>query len=376
MAPTTLAPADAIAQTTQTEAAPVAAAPTANDKTYVAAAPRRPIGERNAGQASLSRAGAIDLAVAPSATIVAAPRSAPIEIARLSQPRLGGRAISDAPVWSQSATSAESRLSNAELSRVRAGQTRVLGASRPLTTTTVAPSARALQTSAPTLAERPVLGRAITSNSLSAPASKLTREAKKIAPTKARTAPAGTISKAVGSGKRLAPLDVDALAAKAAKLAPTQELVEIAPARLAKNNATPTPQMSALAAPRMSESASGLGVPSKKAGAAQTAPGKVVTGSLNGERVVALPRPDAAKRNRSVGGASIIAVPLDSALQINNAAPVPTSYRAEANMTLREVAARFGLPVELIAISNNWTSEMRVLRGMEVKLPRPARSLV
>ena len=358
-----------------TEVAPTQATPQASaPKTLVAKLPSRPIGQRNAGEANLSRAGAVNLAMTPASQIAPVRASAPIAVARFGLPHLSGRAISDAPAWSQSSAGDESRLSNAELSRARALKTRVLSAPRQLTAQISAPTARAraLQTSVPTLGERPILARAVTPNTMSVPAPKLTRQAQKRA---APLAPkAGTLSKAVAKTGRalpIAPPQATASPRKAENAQPAE--LEVAPAFVAKNNvkAAQAPQLSAPSTPRMSESASGLGTPSKLAKAVQRLTGKAQkVESQNGQRIAALPRPDAATRSRS--SAAIVAVPLNEPLQIaDSTAQIPTSYRAEQTTTLRAIAARFGLPVELVAISNGWTSEMKVLRGMEVKLPRP-----
>ncbi len=386
-------------QVAETEVTPTEVAPVqTTEKVLVAALP--PISRRNAGEASMSRAAAVDLALTSSSQMASvaadgARTMAPIEVARFSQPRLPGRIVSDAPVWSQHPQSDESRLSNAELVRVRSNKTRVLSANRSMNAmgATAPASARMLQTSAPTLSERPILGRTISQETVSAPASKLTRQVQKQSAPLAKSAPrAGTFSKAVPVTQRALPIAprMESLApapvAAFATTKTTDKVTELAvsPAFIAKNSVKPAaqaPQMSAPSAPRMSESASGLGVPSKLSKAvARLASKEQITQtptatrveSRNGERIAALPRPGAVNRQRS-GGAAIVAIPLNEPLQVADPTimPVPATYRAERTTTLRAIAARFGLPVELVAISNNWTSEMKVLRGMEVKLPRP-----
>ena len=393
-----------IAKTTPEEIAPEKGAPTETsttettpsvvvkvEPTRLAAAPSRPVGLRNSGEASMSHAAAVELALTPAsgAVIERARTSEPISVARFSQPELAGRNVTGAPAWSQHSAPDESRLSNAELSRVRAGRTRILNSASPISARVAeTKKARALQISAPTLGQRPVLSRAVTTDSVSAPASKLTREAQNTPLAPQKTSNSGTLSKAVATGQRLSPIapkTLDNQGATAATgatkpkvaSAPQQKVpLELAPEFMAKNAAAASvaaPQMSALSAPRMSDSASGLGVPSRSARLAQQSPAPQPESrkSLNGERVAAMPRPGAATRNRS--GASIVAVPLDAPLEISDATatPIPTSYRAERNTTLRAVAARFGLPVELVALSNGWAPDMKVLSGMEVKLPRP-----
>ena len=375
------------------------------EPTRLAEVPSRRIGDRNAGEASLSRA-AVELALSPAtdAPIQVARGSQPIAVARFSQPDGAGRDVAGVAVLSSNAGRDQSRLSNAELSRVRSNTTRVLSAIRPIAApkTQLAQPARAgtLQISAPSLEPRQVLSRAITADSIKAPAPKLTREAltrealtppleTKPAET-AKPAFSGALSKTVLASQRLAPIAPETGAKSAAtaatrgviaKAAPSSERakpIELAPAFMAKNRATSAqashqaPQMSALSTPRMSESASGVGVPSRISGAAPLPKTPVASAkTLDGERVAALPRPDAARRNRD--GAAIVAVPLDAPLEIADATatPIPASYRAERTTTLRAIAARFGLPVEMVALSNNWTSDMKVLSGMEVKLPRP-----
>ncbi len=390
IAPTEVAPTVEVTPTVEaapTDAAPIVeAAPTRTEPTRIARAFSLPIGQRNAGEASLSRAAAVELALTPTtgATIESARGSQPIAVARFSQPGLSGRMVTDVAVLSQSASVDESRLSNAELSRARAGKTRILNAARPIAANATEPTlARALQTSAPAVTERPILGRAVTADSVSTPASKLTREAQTtpLAPPKtAQAALAGTLSKAVANNQRLAPLAPEvgtnsALPAQTrgalSKAVASQQRakpIEVAPTRVARNSAS-APQLSALSAPRMNESASGLGVPSL---IPQTvANPTTAAASMNGERVAALPRPDAARRNRS--GASIVAVPLNAPLEISTATalPVPTSYRAERNTTLRAIAARYGLPVDLVALSNGLPTDAKVAIGTDVKLPRP-----
>ena len=365
-----------------------------DEKTRIAMNQSLPVSQRNGGQASLSRAAAIDLAVAaPSgAMIERAPGSQPIAVARFSQPSLSGRNVTDMPVMSQSA-SAQARLSNAELLRARPGKTRVLGAASVLRGAKIsAPvNARALQTSAPALAQRPILGRAVTADSIGAPASKLARQAQKPALAARANKPAlsGSLSKTVLSGQRLAPIAPEAVTKSGAQTAtssvPRDAVANAnsssqnavpqqteASARFARNGApNAAPQMSAPNRPRMSESASGLGVPERTL--AKAAPAlNSATKTLDQQRVAALPRPGAVTSNRT-GGALIVATPLNSPLEIaaSTALPTPTSYRAERNTTLRAVAARYGLPVELVAISNGLATDAKLAAGTEVKLPRP-----
>lgn len=102
----------------------------------------------------------------------------------------------------------------------------------------------------------------------------------------------------------------------------------------------------------------------------QKAVGKIRDAGLSKTRVkkqiAALPRPEKSN-NRNGRRAAITVSPIETSVQ--NA--IPAFHRVERETTLRAIAARYGVPVELLAAANNWTSEMRVLRGMTVKMPRP-----
>ncbi len=398
IAPTETANAPATPATSNETFAPESAVvPQRNEQTRLAMTSPVPVGQRNGGQASLSRAAAIELAVAtPGAAMIESARSsAPIAVARFSQPSLLGRSVIDIPVLSQSATGDESRLSNAELSRVRSSKTRVLNAARPIVGARLAEPSdlRALQTSAPALAPRPILGRAVTADSVSPPASKLTRQAQTpalAAPRTGQPALSGSLSKTVLAGRRLAPIAPETVTRSGAPTtndraargvisnaaAPSQRALplgtETAPARLAKNAApTVAPQMSAPSQPRMSDSASGLGVPERAV--AKTAPAKVgAAKTSDNARLAALPRPGAVTTN-STSGALIVATPMNGPLEIADSSeiPVPMFYRAQRNTTLRAVAARYGLPIELVAISNGLATDAKLAPGTEIKLPRP-----
>ncbi len=49
---------------------------------------------------------------------------------------------------------------------------------------------------------------------------------------------------------------------------------------------------------------------------------------------------------------------------------LPSFHQVRHHTTLRAVAQHYGLPVELVAAANNWTTDMRVIPGMRVQLPR------
>ena len=49
---------------------------------------------------------------------------------------------------------------------------------------------------------------------------------------------------------------------------------------------------------------------------------------------------------------------------------LPAYHQVRHHTTLRAVAQHYGLPVELVAAANNWTTDMRVIPGMKVQLPR------
>ena len=83
-------------------------------------------------------------------------------------------------------------------------------------------------------------------------------------------------------------------------------------------------------------------------------------------KIAALPRAEKS-RARNQRAAAITVAPIQASVQN----PIPTRHRVERTTTLHAIAARYGMPVELVAAANHWPAEMRVLRGMTVKLPQP-----
>ena len=124
--------------------------------------------------------------------------------------------------------------------------------------------------------------------------------------------------------------------------------IEIAPA------APTTPRLSASQAPGLS-----IEAPSPLA--------KAVPRAGQSPRIAALPRPD---KNAAPRRNAITIVPVETPLQVE-AVEVPASYQVERTMSLRAVAAKFALPVELVALSNDWPADIKLLKGTTVKLPRP-----
>ena len=90
-----------------------------------------------------------------------------------------------------------------------------------------------------------------------------------------------------------------------------------------------------------------------------------------GRRIAArpsAPRPSADVENALPGDerAAITISPIQTAF--NTA--VPKQHLVKTETTLRALADHYGLPVEMVAAANNWNSNMRVIPGMVVLLPR------
>jgi len=49
---------------------------------------------------------------------------------------------------------------------------------------------------------------------------------------------------------------------------------------------------------------------------------------------------------------------------------IPKQHLVKVETTLKDLAAHYGLPVEMVAAANNWNANMRVIPGMVVLLPR------
>ena len=284
--------------------------------------PRNSIGNRYGNEPGLSRFAALDAQIsapAPASKRVssAAPQGArAINVARLSLPTSGARRfVGGAPVLSQNTSGDGSRLSRTEtVRRVPLVELMPLPVSSAMSGI-----ARAVRISAPTLIER----------ALTQP-SKLVRQTQK---TGVKTPRAASVnpSKSVAVKARPRPIEV-------APYAPT------------------TPRLSASKTP-------GIG------GEAVSPLSKAAPRAGQGARIAALPRPDA-NSARGPQRNAITIVPVETPLQVA-AVDVPACFTVERTMSLRAVAARFGLPVELVALSNNWTPDMKLLKGTTVRLPRP-----
>jgi LysM repeat protein len=120
-------------------------------------------------------------------------------------------------------------------------------------------------------------------------------------------------------------------------------------------------------------------------GATRLAPGKVTVDRPQGGRVSA-PRVTAAEATVAQPTKNprlAMSQPMDkpeavrphaaiqvAPLEVNTADALPAFHKVERTTTLRAVAARYGVPVEVLATCNNWTPEMKLVSGMKVKMPR------
>ena len=331
--PVTPAPAVDLAQTPKAPA----------DKPKIAAmsgARSAPVGNRY-GDANLSRRGeALDMKIAP-----VAPAKTPVASAaraseaRFSLPAFSARAVQGAPAWSQNVRRDDSRATTTDTKNsgaLRAPMARVTAAAL-----TNAP--RLLGASAPSMPS--IIERAVSQprKTFVAKTGATKRATPRAATPRATT---GKVTNAVQNNARVKP-------------------IEIAPARISNGAivASGAPLLSAPDAPRIAPAApSALSKAVPRAGV-----------NAQNPRLSLRPRPDAANgaaSNRD-GVAAITAVPMSQPLQIAAASNVPASYRIERTTTLRAVAQHFGLPVELVALSNDWPTEMKLVKGMNVKLPRP-----
>ncbi len=95
--------------------------------------------------------------------------------------------------------------------------------------------------------------------------------------------------------------------------------------------------------------------------------GKAVTpraaAPSNGTRLSALPRP---LKNTALGAINAITV---SPLQVNVSDALPAFHTAMRSTDLRAVAARYGLPLEVVAANNGWKTDHVLVAGDRVKLP-------
>ncbi|MBW3636560.1 MAG: hypothetical protein KY445_08865 [Armatimonadetes bacterium] len=94
------------------------------------------------------------------------------------------------------------------------------------------------------------------------------------------------------------------------------------------------------------------------------APGKVAPAASNKKtRVAALPRP---AKPAMRGAITAITV---SPLEVKTSDAIPAFHVAARATDLRAVAARYGLPVEVVAACNDWNSAKKLVAGEKVKLP-------
>ncbi len=90
-------------------------------------------------------------------------------------------------------------------------------------------------------------------------------------------------------------------------------------------------------------------------------------------RVAALPKTGTADSGAvEVAPSATIVNPVItvSPVQVAFDKSLPAYYQARHTTTIRAVAEHYGLPVELVAAANNWTTDMKILPGMKVQLPR------
>ncbi len=80
-------------------------------------------------------------------------------------------------------------------------------------------------------------------------------------------------------------------------------------------------------------------------------------------RVAALPRPAKKEKTSAINAITV------SPLQVNVSDALPAFHVSARSSDLRAVAARYGLPVEVIAANNGWKSNKTLAAGERVKLP-------
>lgn len=127
------------------------------------------------------------------------------------------------------------------------------------------------------------------------------------------------------------------------------------PTMVAEGTALPPATVPQLSQPKVQTD----GVVTQKAPVAAVAP-----------RVAALPKTDGRSIEVAPNNALINPVITVSPVRVAFDQSLPSFYQARRTTTLRAVAAHYGLPVELVAATNNWTTDMKILAGMKVQLPR------
>lgn len=104
--------------------------------------------------------------------------------------------------------------------------------------------------------------------------------------------------------------------------------------------------------------------------AVKTAAIKVVSGVKGRSTnpiLASLPRTDRNNITRSAITPAITVAPLE----LSEPVSIPAAYRVDRNTTLAAVAARYHLPVELVAACNGLEGNVRVSKGTKITLPRP-----
>jgi LysM repeat protein len=167
----------------------------------------------------------------------------------------------------------------------------------------------------------------------------------------------------------------------AERVTPTLESVETEPSRVAtlplgsermlSDSAvfnTPfaeLPQISALPAAPETRASTRFPVSGQKAASTIARNAKAAVPALGKPtRVAALPRTSKSAQNAAITAISV------SPLEVKTSSAIPAFHTVARATNLRAVAARYGLPVEVVAACNAWTSDKILLGGERVKLPQ------
>jgi hypothetical protein len=204
-----------------------------------------------------------------------------------------------------------------------------------------------------------------------APAGRLSGPAALVASAEARPVGEPSLSTPANSkGSRIAnrvavlpPMDVDSLppSRMAAPAAGTERTLgsELGGAQLSAPTQTPQPKVSAKwpIFPKVTT----------KVQTAKTAPvGKVAAPRVTTDKTLlsALPR---TQKPTARGAITAITV---SPLEVKTSNAIPAFHHVARSTDVRAVAARYGLPVEVVAACNGWTSDKTLAAGATVKLPQ------
>jgi len=122
-----------------------------------------------------------------------------------------------------------------------------------------------------------------------------------------------------------------------------------------------TPEISAPSTTPQTKISARAGISAKIEAIKVARAGKAAAPPIN--RIAALPRPT---KNEARGAINAITV---SPLQINVSDALPAFHVTERSSDLRAVAARYGLPVEVIAANNGWKADKTLVKGERIKLP-------